>query len=286
MCCKWKGLLHCTDIIEQTWLVWTERNTKAINIQSLLPVWTCWASIARLVNLSVQGLQGRAISRKPQGKGRALGTLREMVVVAVRVHAAAVSRWVWWPNASVRVFFVRADCAANNILDLSIFSFLHLPLPNFLCLGVHSVTKTQKIKSQCFVCSFLQLNIIGVKISAAIVQWERLSSNFLIFGSLSHFRVRKVCWSYPLNKKTFVSKPLPPYIPLPRTTSTPNPPCMRLVSCECPSVHSSRDAVMLLNGMRGAGTVAERRLTIEKWRGERLRTGRVGCYHTLQGPWQ
>lgn len=57
-----------------------------------LPVWSCGASIARLVDLGIESLQGWTIIMKAQGKMRALGTLREMVVVTVRVHAAAIHR--------------------------------------------------------------------------------------------------------------------------------------------------------------------------------------------------
>lgn len=59
-----------------------------------LPVWSCRPSIAWLVDLGIQCFQGWTVVLVALGRVRALGTQGEMVVVTVRIHAAAIHRRV------------------------------------------------------------------------------------------------------------------------------------------------------------------------------------------------
>lgn len=105
----------------------------------LLPVWYSKTSISWFVDLGIQCFHGGTIAWKAQGNMGALGTLRKMVVMAVRIYAAAVHWWVQWSDASVCVVLIGAERAADNVLDLSIFPLLCLLLPKFLRLGLYSV---------------------------------------------------------------------------------------------------------------------------------------------------
>lgn len=69
------------------------------------------------------------------------------------VHVAAIYRRVQRSDASVRVLFIWAKGVADNILDLSIFPLLCLPLPKFPSLGLYSVIKT--LRRKVVKCSFI-----------------------------------------------------------------------------------------------------------------------------------
>lgn len=103
-----------------------------------LPVWNSRTSIARLVDLGIQSFQGGTVVLRAQGKVGALRTLREMVVVAVRIYAAAIHRWVQWSNASIGVLLIWAEGTADNVLDFGIFPLLCLLLPKLPLLGLYS----------------------------------------------------------------------------------------------------------------------------------------------------
>lgn len=113
-----------------------------------LPVWSCRTSIARFVDLGVQRLQGRAAVREARRRVGTLGTLREVVVVGVRVQAAAVHRRVQRPDAGVGVLLVRAEGGADDVLDLGVFSLFGLLLPKLSCLGLYSGRRAVKIERQ------------------------------------------------------------------------------------------------------------------------------------------
>lgn len=109
-----------------------------------LPVWKSGASVARLVDLGVQRLQRRAVVLRAQGNFGALWALREVVGVAVGVDGAAVHRRVQRADAGVGMLLVRAEGAADYILDFRVLPLLGLLLSDFPRLGLYSKEKKKK----------------------------------------------------------------------------------------------------------------------------------------------
>lgn len=101
--------------------------------------------VASLVDLGIERLQWWSVAvevqrcRGRRGRGwRALGVLWEVVGVAVGIAAAAVHGRAQRADAGVGVLLVRAEGAADDVLDLGVLPVLHLLLPELLGFGLYS----------------------------------------------------------------------------------------------------------------------------------------------------